>query len=145
MVNSVIQVTQNAFDSIPVKLLKLNIVLNYHANIIHNIKLRHCHNVHQATNCFLVRKFINRLVCWSNLNIKQDIGIERSSNGICMLHAKMFEDVCNAMTMIDENGMIQGINHNMKSNIIIYWSFNHLKNNLQVYNNVINSYFLSYT
>jgi hypothetical protein len=62
-----------------------------------------------------------------------------------MLHAKMFEDVCNAMTMIDENGMIQGINHNMKSNIIIYWSFNHLKNNLQVYNNVINSYFLSYT
>jgi hypothetical protein len=37
-----------------------------------------------------------------------------------MLHAKMFEDVCNAMTMIDENGMIQGINHNMKSNIIIY-------------------------
>jgi hypothetical protein len=37
-----------------------------------------------------------------------------------MIHAKMFDDVCNVMTMIDENGMIQGINHNIKSNIMVY-------------------------
>lgn len=102
------------------RLFRLNIVLNCHADIIHNIKLCHCHSVHQATSCFLVRKLINCIVCWSNLNIKQHIGIEGSSNGICMIHAKMLDDVCNVMTLIDENGMIQGINHNTKSNIIVY-------------------------
>jgi len=46
------------------------------------------------------------LICWSNLNINQSMGIIRTNNGINIIHSKKIDDVYDGLALIDENWMI---------------------------------------
>ncbi len=103
IINSALQVAQDSFDNRPLRLFRLIIISSCNAYNICNMKPCHHHNIHQIANYLFTRKFMDHLICWSNLNINQCMGIIRTNNGINIFHSKKIDDVYDVLALIDEN------------------------------------------